>query len=96
MKTEGAVSTFEDLKDGANQAAEHVKSFAAKAGNQISSAYESTRRGIRRIKTTADDAIEEARHEIKEHPLAIVAGAALGAFAVGVLTGWIIRSRRSS
>ena len=96
MKTEGAATALENLREGATEAAEQVKNFTVRAGHTLNSAYESTRRGIRKIKTSTDDAIEEARHEITEHPLAIVAATALGAFAIGMLTGWIVQARRKS
>ncbi len=96
MKTEGVSYKIDDLKENLNSTAGQLKDFAAKAGNQFASAYENTRRGMQRIKNSAEDVIADARHEIKEHPVTIVAGAALGAFAIGVVTGWIVRSRRRS
>ncbi len=96
MKTRSPNCTFEDLKEGMSEATGEVKDFAAKIGDKFGSGYESASRGIKRIKNSVEDSIEDARQGIKEHPLAVVAGAALGAFAVGMLTGWFVSSRRSS
>lgn len=56
--------------------------------------YQDVVRGVRKIKTSAEDAVEETRLKIKANPLAVVAGVTVGAFAAGVLAGYIIRSRR--
>jgi ElaB/YqjD/DUF883 family membrane-anchored ribosome-binding protein len=62
--------------------------------DRVGTGYRTIQRGIRDAKTTAEDAINDARREIKARPLTITATAAISGFALGLLTGWIIASRR--
>jgi len=95
MKTMSPNCTF-DLKEGVNETTDQVKDFAVKIGNKFGSGYQSASRSVKRIKNSLDDSIEDVRHGIRERPLTAVAGATLGAFAIGVLAGWLASSRRSS
>jgi hypothetical protein len=58
---------------------------------KVETAQQDVTRTFRRAKVKAEDMLEEGRHEIKESPLAALAGfMALGlalGFAVGVFTG---------
>jgi ElaB/YqjD/DUF883 family membrane-anchored ribosome-binding protein len=96
MKTETLTAPFEGLKEGAANAVERAKNLSIKVGEKLDTTYDDVARGVRKIKTSAEDTIDDTRHYIKVHPLAAVAGTALGAFAIGVLTGYIVRGRRSS
>jgi len=83
MTNESAVHSFQNLKEGASKIVDRARSLSAKVGQKLDT-----------IKTSAEDAVEETRHKIRENPLAIVGGVALGAFGIGLLTGYIIRARK--
>jgi ElaB/YqjD/DUF883 family membrane-anchored ribosome-binding protein len=95
MRAESVIPTIEDLKTGASEVAELAKDLSAKVSRKIDTAYDEARRNARRLKVAAEDAVEETRHEIKEHPLTAVAFTALGAFAIGMVAGWFTGRRRS-
>lgn len=95
MRNEGVIPAIEDLKNGASEVAEIARDFSAKVGRGIETAYDDVRRKARRIKVATEDAVEETRHEIKEHPLTAVALTAFGAFAIGMAAGWFAGRRRS-
>ena len=94
MKAESAAQTIEDLKNTAADAVEFARDITVKAGRKLDAAYESTRRGLRQVKNSAEDTIEDARHGIKEHPLTVVTITALGGFSLGMLAGWLTGRRR--
>ena len=94
MKVESAAQTIGDLKNSAIDAVELAKDITIKAGRKLDAAYDSARRGVRQIKTSAEDVAEDARHGIKEHPLTVVACTALAAFGIGMLAGWFTGRRR--
>jgi ElaB/YqjD/DUF883 family membrane-anchored ribosome-binding protein len=96
MRSENVIPTIEDLKTGASEVAELAKDLSVKVGRKLDSAYENTRRSVRQAKIAAEDAVEETRHEIKEHPLTAMGLTALGAFAVGMAAGWLVGGRRRS
>jgi ElaB/YqjD/DUF883 family membrane-anchored ribosome-binding protein len=96
MRTENVLPTIEDLRTGASEVAEMAKDLSAKVGRKIDSAYDSTRRGVRQARVAVEDAVEDTRHEIKEHPLTAVTFTALGAFAIGMAAGWLVAGRRRS
>ena len=55
----------------------------------VESAYDDVSRNVRKAKYTAEDAIDQGRHEIKRHPLAAVGTAALAGLLVGFTIGWL-------
>jgi ElaB/YqjD/DUF883 family membrane-anchored ribosome-binding protein len=58
----------------------------------VESAYEDVSRNVRKAKHTAEDAIDEGRHEIKRHPLTAVGTAALAGVVIGFTFGWLVSS----
>jgi ElaB/YqjD/DUF883 family membrane-anchored ribosome-binding protein len=96
MKSETLTSPFEQFREGTAEVVQKAKNLSTKVGQKLDTTYSDVVRGVRKVKTSTEEAIEETRLYIKAHPLAVVAGAALGAFALGALAGYIVRARRSS
>lgn len=55
----------------------------------VESAYDDVSRNVRKAKHTAEDAIDDSRHEIKKHPLAAVGTATLAGLLIGFTIGWL-------
>jgi ElaB/YqjD/DUF883 family membrane-anchored ribosome-binding protein len=96
MKPETLTSSFDQFREGTAEVVQKVKDLSAKAGQKLDTTYDVVVRGVRKIKNSSEEAIKDTRGYIKGHPLAVVAGTALGAFALGALAGYIVRARRSS
>ena len=62
------------------------------AGEAVNTTLESAGRGIRHLRHSAEDALEETRHTIKTKPFTTVLAAALVGVVAGVALGWIIGS----
>jgi ElaB/YqjD/DUF883 family membrane-anchored ribosome-binding protein len=60
----------------------------------VESAYDDVSRNVRKARHSAEDAIDESRHEIKRHPLTAVGTAALAGVVLGFTFGWIAASNR--
>ena len=86
----------EQLKTEISDTFEKVKEVSDKIRDRVDTTYRSIGKGIKRAKTAAEDAVDDARDEIKKHPLTTVAVIGAGAFALGLMTGWLItRSKRN-
>ena len=96
MKPETLASPFDQFREGTAEVVQKAKNLSAKVGQKLDTTYNDVVRGVRKVKNSTEEAIEDTRLYIKAHPLAIVAGTALGAFALGALAGYIVRARRSS
>jgi ElaB/YqjD/DUF883 family membrane-anchored ribosome-binding protein len=94
MTTDNVVSLGEQLKSNLEGAVEKAKEVSAEIREGIGSGYRNIQRGLKHAKVATEDALDEARHEIKQRPLTVTAAVAMGGFAVGLLTGWVIASRR--
>jgi ElaB/YqjD/DUF883 family membrane-anchored ribosome-binding protein len=88
MKNIAMVS--EQLKTGISDTLDKAKEISGKIKAHADTTYRRIEHGINRAKTAAEDAVEETRHEIREHPLTAVAIVAGSTFALGLLTGWLI------
>lgn len=94
MTTANVASLGEQLKTHFSDAVEKTKEVSEGIRDRVGSGYRAAQRGIQNAKVATEDAIESARHEIKERPLTITAAAVVAGFAAGLLTGWLIASRR--
>lgn len=84
------------LRDNVSEIAERAKNFSAQVRERLDATYQDLGGSVRRAKAAADDRIGDIREKIKDRPLASVATVAAGAFAIGMLTGWLIgRESRS-
>ncbi len=90
MKT-GAVQSFAECGSELNS---ETKEFVNKGREFASTTTAEMRRAGRRAQAAAEDAIEEGRHEIKEHPFTAVSLAVAGGLALGFLSGFMIGLRR--
>ena len=96
MKSETLTSPLDQFREGAAEVVQKAKNLSAKVGQKLDTTYNDVVRGVGKVKTSAEQGIEDTRLYIKAHPLAVVTGTALGAFALGALAGYIVRARRSS
>ena len=55
----------------------------------VESAYEDVSRNVRKARHTAEDAIDDSRHEIKKRPLTAVGTATLAGLLIGFTIGWL-------
>jgi hypothetical protein len=95
MKTEAFTETGEQVRAGLADLAGSLKEFSGDLKDRWKDTREVVQRRARRIKTAAEDGLEDARRQIKSHPLTFVAAVAGGAFVAGALVGWAAaRSRR--
>lgn len=83
------------LKADLGEAVEKAKEISGEIRERVDSTYRTVNRGIKRTKVAAEDAIDSTRHHVKERPLTAVAAVGIGAFAIGVITGWLIAGRKS-
>jgi hypothetical protein len=88
MKTEAFAETGEQVRAGLSDLAGSLKEFSGDLKERWKDTREVVQRRARRIKTAAEDGIEDARRQIKSHPLSFVAGVAAGAFLLGAVAGW--------
>jgi ElaB/YqjD/DUF883 family membrane-anchored ribosome-binding protein len=86
----------EKMKTPVNEAAARANELAgipAKVVDElrhiVESAYDDVSRNVRKARHTAEDAIDQGRHEIKRHPFAAVGTAALAGVLVGFAIGWL-------
>ena len=84
------------MKTPVNEAAARANELAAIPSKVVDdlrriveSAYDDVSRNVRKAKYTAEDAIDQGRHEIKRRPLAAVGTAALAGLLVGFTIGWL-------
>lgn len=91
MKTDILETAGDQLTDMADKA----RDISTRVKDRWNHTYRDVERGVRRAKLAAEEGVDDARRSIKAHPITTVAAVAGGAFAVGLLTGWIVgRGRR--
>jgi hypothetical protein len=91
MKTDILETAGDQLGDIAGKA----RDISTRVKDRWNDTYRDAERGVRRAKLAAEERVDDARRGIKAHPIATVAAVAGGAFAVGLLAGWIVgRGRR--
>ena len=56
-------------------------------------AFDATARGARRVRRVTEDALDDTRHEIKQHPLTATAVAGFTGAVFGLAAGWYFASR---
>jgi ElaB/YqjD/DUF883 family membrane-anchored ribosome-binding protein len=85
-----------DLRDNVAEIADKARDLTAKVKERLDDTYNDLGRSVRRAKAAADDRLDDVRSQVKKHPLASVATVAAGAFAVGILTGWLLGRKSRS
>ena len=79
-----------DLKDNVAEIADKARDISAKVREHLDETYHDLGRTVRRAKAAADDRLDDVRSQVKKRPLTSVATVAAGAFAVGILAGFLL------
>jgi ElaB/YqjD/DUF883 family membrane-anchored ribosome-binding protein len=79
-----------ELKDNVAEIADRARDLSAKVKDHLDDTYNDLNRTVRRAKAATEDRLDDVRAHVKDRPLASVATVAAGAFAVGILTGWLL------
>ena len=85
-----------DLRENVAEIADRARDLSAKVKDRLDETYNDLNRTVRRAKDATEDRLEDLRDHVKTRPLASVAAVAAGAFALGMLTGWLIGRQSSS
>lgn len=82
--------------DNVAEMAEKAKDLSVKVKERLDDTYHDLDRTVRRAKAATEDRLDDIRGQVKSRPLTSVVTVAAGAFAVGILTGWLLgRNPRS-
>jgi ElaB/YqjD/DUF883 family membrane-anchored ribosome-binding protein len=90
MNAENLSRMGNQVRDNVAEIAEKAKDISSKVKERLDDTYDDLGRSVRRAKVIAEDRLDDARRHIKKRPISSVATVAAGAFAVGILTGWLI------
>ena len=82
--------------DNVAEIAEKAKDLSAKVKERLDDTYHDLGRTVRRAKAATEDRLDDVRKQVKNRPLTSVATVAAGAFAVGILTGWLLGRKTRS
>jgi ElaB/YqjD/DUF883 family membrane-anchored ribosome-binding protein len=82
--------------DNVAEIAEKAKDLSAKVKERLDDTYHDLDRTVRRAKAATEDRLDDVRQQVKDRPLTSVAAVAAGAFAVGILTGWLLGRKARS
>ncbi|HET8889618.1 MAG TPA: hypothetical protein VFQ41_12000 [Candidatus Angelobacter sp.] len=96
MNAENLSRMGTQVKDNVAEIAEKAKDLSAKVKERLDETYHDLGRTVRRAKAATEDRLDDVRDRVKERPLASVATVAAGAFAVGILTGWLLGRKSRS
>lgn len=90
MKTENISRMGNQVRENMADIAEKARDLSAKVKERLDETYDDLGRTVRRAKVAAEDRLDDARNTVRQRPLTSVAAVAAGAFAVGLLTGWLL------
>lgn len=82
--------------DNVAEIAEKAKDLTAKVKERLDDTYHDLDRTVRRAKAATENRLDDVRQQVKDRPLTSVATVAAGAFAVGILTGWLLGRKTRS
>ncbi|HEV7675520.1 MAG TPA: hypothetical protein VGQ12_13400 [Candidatus Angelobacter sp.] len=85
-----------DLRDNVAEIADRARDLSAKVKDRLDDTYNDLNRTVRRAKAATEDRLDDVREHVKDRPLTSVATVAAGAFAVGMLTGWLLGRKTGS
>jgi ElaB/YqjD/DUF883 family membrane-anchored ribosome-binding protein len=88
MKTENISRMGNQVRENMADIAEKARDLSAKVKERLDETYDDLGRTVRRARVAAEDRLDDAR--TKQRPLTSVATVAAGAFAVGLLAGWLL------
>ncbi|HEY2113601.1 MAG TPA: hypothetical protein VGJ51_00815 [Candidatus Angelobacter sp.] len=96
MNAENISRIGAQVRDNVAEIAEKAKDLSAKVKERLDDTYHDLDRTVRRAKAATEDRLDDVRDRVKERPLASIATVAAGAFAVGILTGWLLGRKSRS
>jgi ElaB/YqjD/DUF883 family membrane-anchored ribosome-binding protein len=85
-----------DLRNNVAEIADRARDLSAKVKDRLDETYNDLDKTVRRAKAATEDRLDDVREHVKNRPLASVATVAAGAFAVGMLTGWLLGRKTRS
>ena len=96
MNAENLSRMGAQVRDNVAEIAEKAKDLSAKVKERLDDTYHDLDRTVRRAKAATEDRLDDVRQQVKDRPLTSVAAVAAGAFAVGILTGWLLGRKARS
>ncbi len=90
MPSEAFGRAQEQVRDIADKA----KEISNKVREQWDDTYKDVERSMRRARIAAEESADDARRHIRDKPITMVASVAAGAFALGLVAGFIIGKTR--
>jgi ElaB/YqjD/DUF883 family membrane-anchored ribosome-binding protein len=90
MNAENISRMGTQVKDNVAEIAEKARDLSAKVKERLDETYDDLGRTVKRAKAVAEDRLDDVRSHVKKRPITSIATVAAGAFAVGILTGWLI------
>ncbi len=88
MNTETVSQLSEQARTGFSEVTSKVKDLSSAMKERCQDVYRDAERGARKIRISAENGIEEARRQVRSHPLTAVLAIASGAFIVGGMLGF--------
>ena len=96
MKAENISRMGTQVRENMADIAEKARDLSSMVRERLDDTYNDLGRTVRRAKAAAEDRLDDVRSQVKARPLTSVATVAAGAFAVGILTGWLLGRRSRS
>ena len=96
MKAENISRMGDQVRENMADIADKARDLSAKVKERLDETYNELGRTMRRARAAAEDRLDDVRSTVKDRPLTSVATVAAGAFAVGLLAGWLIGRRDRS
>jgi len=90
MNPENVSRMGAQIRENMADIAEKARDLSAKVKERLDETYNDLGSTMRRAQAAAGDRIDDVRDTVRERPLASVAIVAAGAFAVGLLAGWLV------
>jgi ElaB/YqjD/DUF883 family membrane-anchored ribosome-binding protein len=90
MNAENISRMGTQVKDNVAEIAEKARDLSAKVKERLDETYDDLGRTVKRARAVAEDRLDDVRSHVKKRPITSIATVAAGAFAVGILTGWLI------
>jgi ElaB/YqjD/DUF883 family membrane-anchored ribosome-binding protein len=90
MNAENISRMGTQVKDNVAEIAEKARDLSAKVKERLDETYDDLGRTVKHAKAVAEDRLDDVRSHVKKRPITSIATVAAGAFAVGILTGWLI------
>jgi len=82
------------VNDQIAQTAEEAARLRDAVAEAIEEGVEAARRSAKKARNIAEDVIDDAETGVRHHPITTVGVAALGAFGIGALLGFLLGRKR--